>query len=79
MASPPNDQGSLLLKKQLMGQWIVLGVLGYLDNTAGWLSCISLPLLELQKKPVEGFSAGLIDDDDIYEWDVMIIGPPDTF
>ena len=34
---------------------------------------------ELQKKPVEGFSAGLIDDDDIYEWDVMIIGPPDTF
>lgn len=35
--------------------------------------------IELQKKPVEGFSAGLIDDDDIYEWDVMIIGPPDTF
>lgn len=34
---------------------------------------------ELQKKPVEGFSAGLIDDDDIYEWDVMVIGPPDTF
>lgn len=52
MASPPNDQGSLLLKRQLM---------------------------ELQKKPLEGFSAGLIDDDDIYEWDVMIIGPPDTF
>jgi len=34
---------------------------------------------ELQKKPVEGFSAGLIDDEDIYEWEVMIIGPPDTF
>ena len=38
-----------------------------------------LSCAELQKKPLEGFSAGLIDDDDIYEWDVMIIGPPDTF
>lgn len=36
-------------------------------------------LVELQKKPVEGFSAGLIDDDDIYQWEVMIMGPPDTF
>ena len=36
-------------------------------------------LAELQKKPVEGFSAGLIDDDDIYQWEVMIMGPPDTF
>ena len=35
--------------------------------------------VELQKKPVEGFSAGLIDDDDIYQWEVMIMGPPDTF
>jgi len=33
---------------------------------------------ELNKNPVEGFSAGLIDDDDIYRWEVMIIGPPDT-
>ena len=38
-----------------------------------------LSLAELQKKPVEGFSAGLIDDDDIYQWEVMIMGPPDTF
>lgn len=30
------------------------------------------------KNPVEGFSAGLIDDD-IFKWEVMIIGPPDTF
>ena len=36
-------------------------------------------VVELQKKPVEGFSAGLIDDDDIYQWEVMIMGPPDTF
>ena len=34
---------------------------------------------ELQKNPVEGFSAGLVDDDDIYKWEMLIIGPPDTF
>lgn len=36
--------------------------------------CVS----ELNKNPVEGFSAGLIDDNDIYRWEVLIIGPPDT-
>lgn len=35
-------------------------------------------MAELNKHPVEGFSAGLIDDADIYRWEVMIIGPPDT-
>ncbi|KAG2471292.1 UB2G1 enzyme, partial [Polypterus senegalus] len=33
---------------------------------------------ELNKNPVEGFSAGLIDDEDIYKWEVVIIGPQDT-
>lgn len=36
-------------------------------------------LTELNKHPVEGFSAGLIDDNDIYKWEVLIIGPPDTY
>ncbi|KAL4071683.1 ubiquitin-conjugating enzyme/RWD-like protein [Scleroderma yunnanense] len=35
-------------------------------------------LHDLTKRPVEGFSAGLVDDDNLYEWEVMIIGPPDT-
>jgi ubiquitin-conjugating enzyme E2 G1 len=35
-------------------------------------------LTELTKRPVEGFSAGLVDDNNLYEWDVMIIGPADT-
>jgi len=32
---------------------------------------------ELKKNPVEGFSAGL-EDEDIFKWSVMIMGPPDT-
>eukprot|EP00092_Neocalanus_flemingeri_P008808 GFUD01009481.1.p1 GENE.GFUD01009481.1~~GFUD01009481.1.p1 ORF type:complete len:198 (-),score=37.42 GFUD01009481.1:271-777(-) len=35
-------------------------------------------LADLNKNPVEGFSAGLIDDEDIFRWEVLIIGPPDT-
>ncbi|KAF9445976.1 ubiquitin-conjugating enzyme [Macrolepiota fuliginosa MF-IS2] len=35
-------------------------------------------LQELTKRPVEGFSAGLADDSNFYEWEIMIIGPPDT-
>jgi ubiquitin-conjugating enzyme E2 G1 len=33
---------------------------------------------ELNKNPVNGFSAGLLDDSDIYKWEVLVIGPPDT-
>ncbi|KAL3856532.1 hypothetical protein ACJMK2_011278 [Sinanodonta woodiana] len=35
-------------------------------------------LAELNKNPVEGFSAGLLDDEDMYKWEVLIYGPPDT-
>ncbi|PRW60956.1 Ubiquitin-conjugating enzyme E2 7 [Chlorella sorokiniana] len=35
-------------------------------------------LKELTKKPVEGFSAGLVDDSNLFEWAVTVLGPPDT-
>ncbi|KAJ3843313.1 ubiquitin-conjugating enzyme [Lentinula raphanica] len=35
-------------------------------------------LTELTKHPVEGFSAGLVDENNLYEWEVLVIGPPDT-
>ena len=33
---------------------------------------------DLNKHPVEGFSAGLIEDSNPFEWGILIIGPPDT-
>lgn len=33
---------------------------------------------DLNRNPVEGFSAGLKDDNDLYKWEVVIIGPQDT-
>ncbi|EGG23842.1 Putative Ligase [Cavenderia fasciculata] len=35
-------------------------------------------LRDLNKHPVEGFSAGLVDESNIYEWQIVIVGPPDT-
>ena len=35
-------------------------------------------LLALTKNPPEGISVGLADDDDMYTWEVMIIGPDGT-
>ncbi len=35
-------------------------------------------LRDLKKNPVDGFSAGLVDDSNIFEWEIMIVGPPDT-
>ncbi len=35
-------------------------------------------LTELRKRPVDGFSAGLKDESNLFEWEIMIIGPNDT-
>jgi len=35
-------------------------------------------LRDLTNNPVEGFSAGLVDDSDVFQWQVTIIGPQDT-
>lgn len=33
---------------------------------------------ELNKTSVDGFSAGLIDDGDLFKWEIVIYGPPET-
>ncbi|KAL2899040.1 Ubiquitin-conjugating enzyme E2 7 [Bienertia sinuspersici] len=35
-------------------------------------------LKDLCKNPVDGFSAGLVDENNLFEWSVTVIGPPDT-
>jgi len=35
-------------------------------------------LKDLAKRPIEGFSAGPADDSDLFNWDIMIMGPPGT-
>ncbi|CAK8574287.1 unnamed protein product [Lathyrus sativus] len=35
-------------------------------------------LKDLCKAPLDGFSAGLVDENNVFEWNVTIIGPPDS-
>ncbi|KAF8317902.1 ubiquitin-conjugating enzyme [Clavulina sp. PMI_390] len=35
-------------------------------------------LADLKKNPVDGFSAGLVDDDNLLVWEIVLIGPADT-
>lgn len=35
-------------------------------------------LAELQRTPVDGFSAGLVDESNLFLWEVLVVGPPDT-
>jgi hypothetical protein len=50
------------------------GLFGWLT----WLVCGMVVGADLAKHPVDGFSAGLVDDSNVFEWQVTIIGPPDT-
>jgi len=46
------------------------------NNQAALL--LAKQLRDIRKTPVEGFSAGLVNDDSVFEWEIIIIGPPDT-
>ncbi|KAK9456730.1 ubiquitin-conjugating enzyme/RWD-like protein [Dipodascopsis uninucleata] len=35
-------------------------------------------LLDFSKHAIPGISVGLVNDDDLYEWEVLLIGPDDT-
>lgn len=39
---------------------------------------IQKQLKQLSEKPVEGFTVGLVDESNIYKWNVTVVGPPDT-
>ncbi len=71
-------QSALLLKKQLAGR--LQSIYGPNRFLIDHFRCTSsnVCILELKKKPVDGFSAGLVDDENIYNWDILVIGPGDT-
>lgn len=81
-----SEQGALLLKKQLKG----MRSFSIFSRNCGCfcsINCANAMLIrwrrflspELSRNPTEGFSAGLIDDDNLFKWELMVVGPPDTF
>lgn len=46
--------------------------------TSSSLRALSLELKSIEEDPVEGFRVKLVNDDNLFEWQVAIFGPPDT-
>jgi hypothetical protein len=74
---------SLILRKQLLGESTYRARIlfdpmeweGRELRFGSWRDCMSTCwYVELQKNPVDGFSAGLVDDDNILEWQIVIMG-----
>ena len=71
-----SEQASLLLRKQLKGK--NNNHFHFYFNHHYHYHYLIISISDLAKCPVDGFSAGLVDENNIYEWDIMIIGPPET-
>lgn len=46
--------------------------------TSSALRALAVEYKSLQEEPVEGFCVKLVNDDNLFEWEVAIFGPPDT-
>lgn len=46
--------------------------------TSSAIRALALELKSLQEEPVEGFRVKLVNEDNMFEWEVAIFGPPDT-
>ena len=46
--------------------------------TSSAVRALQLELKKIQEEPVEGFRVTLSNDDNFFEWEVAIFGPPGT-
>lgn len=48
------------------------------SHVASSQKALMLEMKSLQEQPVEGFKITLVDEADMYNWEVAIFGPPNT-
>lgn len=48
------------------------------SHVASSQKALMLEMKNLQEEPVEGFKITLVDEADLYNWEVAIFGPPNT-
>lgn len=46
--------------------------------TTSAIKALALEFKNLQDNPVEGFTVKLVNEDNLFEWQVAIFGPPTT-
>ena len=42
------------------------------------MRALALELKSLQEDPLEGIRSRLVNEDNLFEWEVALFGPPDT-
>ena len=47
-------------------------------NASSAVRALALELKNLQDDPLEGIQSRLLNEDNIFEWEVALFGPPDT-
>lgn len=48
------------------------------SHVASSQKALMLEMKSLQEQPVEGFKITLVDEADMYNWEVAVFGPPNT-
>ena len=59
------------------GEWNIMAA-PQTQPTGSAVRALGLEYRSLQEEPVEGFRVKLVNDDNLFEWEVAIFGPPDT-
>lgn len=82
----PNGRGSARFEvgRLLAGHWLRMAsqhpqnpaVL--MQPTGSAVRALGMEYRSLQDEPVEGFRVKLVNDENLFEWEVAIFGPPDT-
>lgn len=61
-----------------MVQVVVEAAVMAMQPSSSAVRALSLEYRGLQDEPVEGFCVKLLNEDNLFEWEVAIFGPPDT-
>lgn len=51
---------------------------GHSSGNSSAVRALALEYKSLQEEPVEGFRVRLLNDENLFDWEVAIFGPPDT-
>ena len=67
-----------LVRKFLFKTAVTIKSMAASSNASSAVRALALELKNLQDDPLEGIQSRLVNEDNIFEWEVALFGPPDT-
>lgn len=77
-ASTSQNASSTLMAAGGAGVGATTATLLTMTPSSSAVRALAMEYKSLQEEPVEGFRVKLMNDDNLFEWEVAIFGPPDT-